>query len=227
MLRPNYPATKLALSHEHDKSLAADDDSASSDDDNDDVGRYFLSSSYTFWTFCERLLHRCILVMEWNDCLRARTLTSKPAKVTPRSTNAGHKTPSILETPKHSTPLNSTRSGRKVKQANYDMRHHPMDTVVKPRIAAKHTAAREHDLGLDQSFKVRSSRAGNEPPQNIPATPGRTFKHHRQFPESGKQLSPQDTDALDDHHIDSSASPLSLKEDLGNSTILGKKKGLT
>ena len=45
VLRPNYPATKLALSHERNKSLGADEESDSSDNHEQSVGGSFLSSS--------------------------------------------------------------------------------------------------------------------------------------------------------------------------------------
>ena len=49
VLRPNYPATKSALSHEQDKILGADHDPDSSDDDDNDIGKSSLSSSCLFW----------------------------------------------------------------------------------------------------------------------------------------------------------------------------------
>ena len=161
------------------------------------------------------------------NSLRAKTLTATSATVAHRPKNSERKNPSFTKTSKQDSPQRSTRSGRKVKQANYDMKHHPMDTVVKPRTAAKRAAARDHKLGLNQSVKVKSSRAGYESLQGSPATPVRKFKNHQQFPESKKQLSSHDTDTRDHHQIDSSASPVALKEDLGNSTALEKNKKLT
>ena len=46
----------------------------------------------------------------------------------------------------------STRSGRRVGVANYDMKHHPMDTVLRPRAAAKRI--RKHQLGVGQKEKT-------------------------------------------------------------------------
>ena len=64
VLRPNYPATKLALSHEHEKSLAADEDPDNSDDDDKSDGRSFLSSSYFIWEFDEWISCGCLLIMD-------------------------------------------------------------------------------------------------------------------------------------------------------------------
>ena len=102
-----------------------------------------------------------------------------------------------------------------------------MDTVVKPRTAAKHAAARGHDLKLDPTFKPKPRRVENESLQASPATPGSNRKKYGQFSELKKQLSPLDTDTLDDHQIESSASPLPRKEEIGNSTTVEEGNGLT
>ena len=110
--------------------------------------------------------------------LEPNTPTPSSTTIAHRTRNAEHKNPSLLETPKNISPRKSTRSGRKVKQANYDMKHHPMDTVIKPRTTAKRAAARDHNVGLDQTFKVNSNRPGDE---SSPATSVRKSKNLQKF----------------------------------------------
>lgn len=65
---------------------------------------------------------------------------------------------------KHDTPQEqeSTRFGRKVKLANYDMKHHPMDTTLKPRATKKCATARNLDFDLNRSTKIRKSSGTGE-----------------------------------------------------------------
>ena len=161
------------------------------------------------------------------NALEPKTPTPNPTTIAHRARNAEHQNPSLLETPKNISPRKSTRSGRKVKQANYDMKHHPMDTVVKPRTAAKRAAARDYSFGLEKASKVESSRAEYESLQGSPATSVRRSKKRQHSPESTNQSLSHDTDTLEDHQTDLSVSPPPLKDDLGNSTTLEKSKGLT
>lgn len=114
-MRPNFLATKLALSHEHHDNFAETDSDSDSDSDTDTD---------------DKVVHEKDEMGE--------------------DENEEDQEVASLETRKCETPKKSTRSGRKVKPANYDMKQHPMDTMLRRLNTAKRAA------------RVQSSRKGEK-----------------------------------------------------------------
>lgn len=81
----------------------------------------------------------------------------------------------------------STRTGRQVKVANYDMKHHPMDDVLRPKAAAKRSV---RFSGMPDSYQSQSSKARKSTRATAESSPTTTFDNPftKSLPENWHQL---------------------------------------
>lgn len=82
----------------------------------------------------------------------------------------------------------STRTGRQVKVANYDMKHHPMDDVLRPKAAAKRSV---RFSGMPDSYQSQSFKAKTSTRTTAESSPTTTFDNPftKSLPKNWHQLS--------------------------------------